>query len=453
MTNTNNWKINKEHNITMCSLIRTILKKWKFILCCALIFGMIFAGYKYYKDLKTLNDLAITPIEKPALLPAEAEEIAYVKSLQNILDEQNQYIEESILLKINAYQENRVALQYQINGENGNDVLRLLEIFVSYIGNGGAVSDILASNEFDISAQYLQELIRASRTESAFDVFNDNPDRYFYVYVIGENSEMAEKLADSLEKVMESYGKTILGTSEQNLVLLARQNNVLYDMELEQTKNTLMFNRNSQTNTINTLVSQFSDAQKIAYNKESGEAHTKETIPTVKTSLDFTYFLVGIVIGIFLGSCWITCLYLLNNKVKSTVEIEKNCNVPVYGTLKAGSQYANHNIFEKKRILARLTLICAKKNLKNIIFTSGHEVSKEIISAKDLLWEGLRQQDIRFSFAENVLEQIELYKEFETSDAVILLVEINKTTYTVLEQVLSFLSENEMLLLGIIVID
>ena len=122
----NNWKLKEEREISVADLVKKTIRSWKFILCCALICAMIFGGYKYYKDhkaLKNYTEQETSPVEVSELTPAEKEGLAYAKALQSFLDGQDTYMEESILLKINPYQENRVALQYELRGVNEDDAL------------------------------------------------------------------------------------------------------------------------------------------------------------------------------------------------------------------------------------------------------------------------------------------------------------------------------------------
>lgn len=451
----NNWKRKEEREISVADLVRKLIRSWKFILCCALICGVIFTGYKYYRDFRNHKRAeAVQPAtEEQVLTPVEKEGIAYVHSLEHNLDEQDAYMEESILLKINPYQENRATLQYEIRGGNGDEALAILERYISYIRNGGVVSDLLADSDLEMEAQYLQELIRVEESASAYDAFNNRSSRFFSVHVIGEDDGMAEMLADAAEAALRDYGETLLTVPGQELVLLSRQSSVIYDAELEQKRNALLANRNAQAGTINALVSQFSEAQMVEYTGLSDEA--SEIVAKTETAavgIDLKYMIVGIIIGIFVGCCWIIFCYLISNKIKSAAELEKNYDLCVYGTLKNNTKNETENILAKKQILARMVLNCHKNHREKLVFLSDHDIVP--FSETNVYFQNeLEKQGIKSIAAENMLEQLEMYEQLGDRDAVVILLEAERTAYPMLDKMLGFLVENGIFLSGVIVFE
>lgn len=450
----NKWMKKEEREILITDLVKTVIKSWKLVLCWAIICAAVFTGFKYYKDTKSIAEPHQPPIEEKSLTPLEKEGLAYVRSLQNILNEQDTYMAESILLKINPYQENRTVLEYEVRDENGDTALGILEQYISYIGNGGAVSDVLSQNEIDIPVQYLRELIHAEESVSAYDTFNNRPNRRFSVYIIGDSAEMAGDLADAMEKVLQSYRESIFTTPEQELVLLSRQNSIIYDIELEQKRNSLMSNRNAHTNTINSWVSQFSEMQLAEYSGNKNEPeNTNEKVEPVEVKIDIKYIIIGIVIGLFLGCCWVILCFLLSSKIKSAAEIEKNYNVCVYGTVKRTSKDGDKNHQEQNWIFSRLVLNCHKNNIERIVFVSDHELGLLLSNKDNLLQKRLREHGINSIIAENMLEQIDIYDKMGITDAVIIFVNAHKTSYTFFNKILMLLEENHIFLSGVIVIE
>ncbi|MCI8881343.1 MAG: hypothetical protein HFH28_11560 [Clostridiaceae bacterium] len=453
----NNWKLKEEREISVADLVKKTIRSWKFILCCALICAMIFGGYKYYKDhkaLKNYTEQETSPVEVSELTPAEKEGLAYAKALQSFLDGQDTYMEESILLKINPYQENRVALQYELRGVNEDDALGILEQCMFYINDGRMASDIVPRHGIETTAQYLQELICSDKLESANEISNNRSNRYFTVYVIGEDTDHAAKLADSVEKCLRIYGKSILPAPEQELVLLSRQDSVIYDDDLEIIQNTIRETRNAKSDTLNALVSQFSDAQMAEYNEiNSRPDDTAELHPSATVSIDKKYVIAGLAIGIFIGCCWIVFFYLLNGKIKSTTDIEKNYDLCVYGTIKRRAKKATQKQQERDQILARIILNCHKNHLEKLLFISGHEMDETLKMEYDYFCSEIEKQGIKCTAAENMLSQMEMYEHIGEKDAVVVFAEAEKTSYQLFDKMLIFLIENNIPLSGVIVME
>ena len=450
----NNWKQNDVRDISIIEIMTGLLKRWKLLLCCAVAGALMFMSYGYYKNRSnTVTDAQLHPGET-LLTEAEQKEVEYAKALKNIIDEQNAYMEETLLLKINAYQEDRVILQYKINGIDADDAFQFLEQCTSYIENGRAVEDILlqTGESFDLSAQFLQELIGVGRSESVYDVFNDSLSRYFCVYVIGKDKDMAERLAEALENVFDSYGEQEHGQSGRGLVLLSRQNGVVYDMNLEQKKNTLLSSQNAQINTLNSITAQFTENQRAAYSLIPDDKTTEEKEMKSNLFRYVKYIILGIVVGIFLGCCWIIGWYLLSDKIKSVGEIERNYDLCVYGALKKRTRDEAADLRLKNQILARMVLNCHKNNLEQLIFISEQKISP-FFGKNSLFEKELKEQGIKSIVVESMSESVQMYGQLENTDAVVIFAEVKKTTYSEFDKMLRILHENNILLAGVIVME
>lgn len=454
MRNTNSWKKPNGHEISMMDIIEKIVRSWKVILCYIAAGTLIVGGYGYYKNHRqAVRENELFP-EEITLTKEESEAVEEARFLQNILADQETYTKETVLMRINAYQENRAVLQYEITGVDDNDALHIMEQCIAYIENGGAVADILAltGNKFDLSSQYLQELIQTVYPDSIYNILNDSPNRYLNICILGENAEIAESLADAMEIVLDAYGRSIVTAPEQELVLLTRQMKIIYDQDLEQKKNALITNRNAQNNNLKSLVSQFTEEQNAVYSEDAFEV--MPNIPETRGNVIkkcIKFVIAGMMTGAFLGCFWIVIRYLLSNKVKSIADMEINYLLPVFGLISSHQKNEIKDRQETNKILAQLLFSCNKKNLNNILLVSGHEMKKKLEYGN--VQNELSVHGIKATVIENILEKPKVYKHLVDADAVVVLVEKEKTTYPVLDRTLMFLEENEVLVLGSIIVE
>ncbi len=108
---------NQVREISLRHLFWKVMLGWKLWIVCALLFAILLPGVKYAK-----NAQAYKAVQQPqedvtqtvTFTKTEQQQIDDVKSLQVLLDKNSQYMQESLLMNIDPYQEHVLELKYYL---------------------------------------------------------------------------------------------------------------------------------------------------------------------------------------------------------------------------------------------------------------------------------------------------------------------------------------------------
>ena len=105
--------------ISIRHLFWKVILGWKCLIVCAVLFAILLPGVKYAKDAQTYK-AAQQPqdtVQEVTFTKDEQQQIDDVKSLQVLLDKNSAYMQNSILMNIDPYQEHVLELQYYIDSD------------------------------------------------------------------------------------------------------------------------------------------------------------------------------------------------------------------------------------------------------------------------------------------------------------------------------------------------
>ena len=121
-------KQNLEIDIELKDLIMEFFRCWKLIVCCALVGGILLGVVSYVNSYKAVNTPAPPVVESApeptgqeiidALTIDELPDVVAAVELKAQIDDKTAYLKDSILMKIDPFQVNRVSLEYLISAEN-----------------------------------------------------------------------------------------------------------------------------------------------------------------------------------------------------------------------------------------------------------------------------------------------------------------------------------------------
>lgn len=165
-----------ETTFNVKDFIIRILRKWRLLISMAVIFAVIFGGFKGLKGYKTLNSGGIqetaTESEKSLNLKSVKENAKEsVKRIRGKKAEWDSYYADSDLMEINPYQAERYVLILHIESqqiEKSVETASIAQVYKKEIENGKFYEKL--SQKTGIETGEFQELIRASVEESVIEV-------------------------------------------------------------------------------------------------------------------------------------------------------------------------------------------------------------------------------------------------------------------------------------------
>ena len=162
-------------DIDITEVIWNLLSQWKMILVTAIAMSILVSGLKYMKDSMEYNakmqeeqmkqEEARLPAEEridKILEPLSDEDktvVMYIVRQQELLRQQEEYLEDSIMINTNPANQRLLTIHYYIKGEEGIDLKVLCDIYTSLVQSTEVVSELREVIAPDVDLPYISELI------------------------------------------------------------------------------------------------------------------------------------------------------------------------------------------------------------------------------------------------------------------------------------------------------
>ena len=213
-----------EIDIELKDLFFEFLRKWRLIVCCALIGGIVLGAVAFAADVKRANTPVVPNVEVEVeedvtaeLNIDELEEVISAVQLKAQIDAKSQYISQSILMQINPFSTDKVILEYKISGADAQTALNSYQIWIE---NGGFLNEDVADEE----KIYIGELVTA-----------DASGETFMVQVLHQDAEACAALASEVKKAFGQYTTSLTMNGVVHVcTLLQETTTVVADGELHQ---------------------------------------------------------------------------------------------------------------------------------------------------------------------------------------------------------------------------
>lgn len=473
-------KLGQERIICVSDLVSEIIRRFWLVIVAAIIFAALFGGYKYIKDSEVAAQSSKTSelknMEKK-LSDTELEEVNNILRVQDNLAQQQEYVENSVLMQINAYAESNITLQYYFEVQNGEDNFNLMNMYQSYVNNGSLAAD-LKMKGINLDVQYIGELISCT---SDYDAANSSADIIlpedicsFDVKVIHANEEECRALAGAIKECMEEYHQKLEETvDEHQLALMDESYAEVVDKSLWTYKLDRVNSIVSMQERLETLQQDISDAQKAVIaeytmrneqeNKSDDKVEEQENI--AKVSISKKYVVVGGLGGIILACLYIIICYIMRGTINNSEDLQYLYNLRILGNIRKTDKI---NIFQsvwntllgkktvllsseesKKLLLSNLRITCEKNNIKKFLISSSNCLQGDQEWLKSLIQE-LRKAGIEAEYDGNLPHSLSALEKLVQYDTVVFIEEIRVSRYEDIEKEIKLCMEQNIDILGII---
>ena len=302
-----------------------ILYRWRSILAAALIGALLLGGYAYMSNRnKTKADKTTAAAEETTEAGTlrgnyEASNALY----QHLLDDNIQYREQSIVMRINPYQVWKATAAYAVvpdgtdgtAGDSSYDPLYPIAAAYSTL-----VFDELDINRLkqiygDTDLNYINEVVTVKSPASGAHTFS--------VITVGLTREMADESLASMQEMVEKASRgSIQQVGKHKIVLLSRYIRQTVDTDMESRQAAVAKN-----------IATYQTA--ITNNNSSISKAPSAVKTTTKTSKKpgALYAAAGLALGMLLLACCYGAGYLFSDKLRSARELTERFGVPVYGAV------------------------------------------------------------------------------------------------------------------------
>ncbi len=472
------WKRTQDMEIDLTDLLRRLGMQWKQLFICALAFTMLAGGYGYLKERNRSG--VMETAEDAQLSEEELENVMSAVELHRDIRMQEEYLENSVLMKADPYHKHRVSMLYSIDGAKRQDIQKITESYLNFIINGGAAGALQKSGigDWDMDKSYLAELVTAyqksydSLYQKVIDTAEDTAgqaESLFYAEVTGLDQNQAGQLASDMQQVLKKqYTNVKAQAGSHRLTLLSTEHNILADSNLLAQQRDKRAQLKSNTANLKAAADAFNDKQLAVYQKEAGLDIEKEMIEKEENTenhdsskedaqslegggnagtaaVSAKYPVLGFLGGMFVYCGIYVCWYLFQDTVKSVKEMKNLYAFPVYGCIPLGKQ-------GNDQLVNRIRLACKKQGITKICAASDFSFTAEEKDGMEVMAGQLERFGIHTVIAEDADRDTALWDTMAEAGNVLLVCRIGTTTHQMIDDVMRFYTENGISVSGAVVL-
>lgn len=471
---------NQEREISLKELFWKIVLAWKAWLICGVIFAVLFAGLRYVKDmrsyqvaiesLKSTKGNTAKDVAETVLTADECQEVQDAKSIQQAMDKSRKYLQESVLMNIDPYQEQSLILHYYIDSDytwninkdiSGDYTSAVTNAYAEYVKSGVVAKRIQEELGLDVEERYIEELISVEKLESAVKT-----EDILTVQVIYNDEKVLEQMAQILKECLEEQTATINNTVGSHTLKLLSENIAVHtDSELAEKQSTVQSQMDSYRTQLNTLLDTMTEDQLAELDIVLAEEEEIVTGTLVKPSFSKKYLVLGFATGVIMVILWICGVAIFTSKLQSSQELETMYGLRLFGTMKKERKAVgldkvllslknrNQKQLSKKAsfqfLISNLELACKAENVTQI-FMTGTEIEHMEKAWLEEFVQKVEQAGIIVVYGENICyDAVNLRKASEIGCA-ILLEESGCSIYEEITKEVKILSEQNVKILGCI---
>ncbi len=387
MEKQDSWKKTEDIPVNLADLLRRLCMQWKRIAFCALAGALLAGGFGLLRAKSSPQETQAESLEDFELTEEEWQGVIQTAGQKRALADLENYMQQSAAMQTDPYHRNRTFLLYSITHASRKELAEITESYLSFAANGGAADALKKRNSrrWDMDKSCLAELISAYQKTYSFPYqiaagsAEDaalQAESLFYVEVTAENQEMTAHLAEDMQEVIKAHAETVRKEAgNHRLSLLSRQENVVYDRNLQsyqnEQKNQLQASRSGLKAAEEALTSvqaaayeellameekdrekdagtdagKESEKDRIKYLDKYGEknAQTGSSVQEedgsgaagIPLRRIFKFVFLGLFGGAFAYCGIFACVYLFRDTVKSAEEMKERYAFPVYGEIPA----------------------------------------------------------------------------------------------------------------------
>lgn len=457
--------------INFRSLIWRIIFAWKWIFLGAVIGTLLFVGIGHIKNSNNGNASNVTDSSDGVLTEIQKSNANRLLELYEQLNYYEQYIEESLIMKVNPLCYNAIKLQYYVDsdyiiditdGSKNDYTAALVNAYSTYVTSDAFIDEIKLLLDIKQANNYIRELftVKYDIESSVIEIVAVVPSNIDATLMMTKMLDVMKDKEEALQLVGKHQLKEINASIDEMTSndMVAQRSTIVRSLDtakqsIEATKATL---------SLEELV--YVD-EKLEYDQYKGGyvIEIQETPGTNKK-----YAVIGFILGAFAVIGYYVLNVVISNKLQDEKDIRYLFNIKLLGVMDAKYDKLGpiENILYKiknrgeitytleeqlNRIVIGIDILCKKNGMSKIFISgcclqkiNGHYIDelKQALLAKGIEVVGLGEIDTEAGALDSASK----------TEAVVLLEKIEKSRYEQIEQEIAVSVDYNIPMLGAIVI-
>lgn len=448
----------QEKEISLLSLFRYLLKRWKSIILVAVILAIGFSSLGYVSERKRLN----TPLDEiqKNLTDDEIAALLKVQDMDAELKALNYYIENSVIMNMDPYNVQRASLSYFVDtkhitnyaGDTESDLTwDIMSIYVSKLNSMDWKAEALKEAGSDIDLKYFNEMVSISTSGRTFTITITYPDAEQLKVIMNVLQENIQSYKDDISSAIGTHSLTLIGNTMESSVL---------DRDLKAVQEDKEYQLGSLYEEVKKSKNALNEKQKTMY---YGRVLSQQELSTGIISDEVPQAGISVkkfVMGGFLGGILMVAIYsvqfITQNKVRVEDNVEATLGISNLGYAELPLSKKQDFIHKKIRraelrvtdglspdeqfnvILSNIKHECSGAESLYINSPEGDELSKR-------LSESLTKSGVSCHVVDNIMKQTE---SLNSNSAVVFVVRTDYSTYPQLYREINFCTMRSAKLIG-----
>lgn len=497
--------------VYMKEIVQCIMLKWRNILACMIVFAILLGGYGAIKSYRAVSlekiqdenidytqyEQNLTETELLEVQDAVNDYITYAKTY----DDYKTYLENSIIMQLNANAVPTKKILYQIQGNK--EVVNISDAYAELLPNDKLCQKVLEKTGWQVEQSYINELISIvnSHLETSMlggqiniDTIENSAGDSGDISVLVTVKIMADKETNCeiIAEIVEEEIDTITTDLRNKFGFFDIEKvNEYYNeeasRELLQEQQTCKNEMNNVSNLLKNLKNSLSEEQQNYYfalinnhlkesekdgedEKKFEESLVEETVQVRYINLKYVVFGAGI--GFLLCCFYLLCKMFVDRHLVSEYHITNTLNSSLLETFVGdrkkkklfnfldnaiykmfGKDFEKNSKDEKIQILGtKIKIFIEKNKIKNICIVTSTK-SKKIDWISEKLINFFKENDINCAYEQDILYNAQALERFTGAEGVIFIEQIGKSLVDEINQEMKYCKEYQVTDIGFILVE
>lgn len=331
----------EQREIGASELFFYFLSKRKSIMITLLVFVILFNGIYFINNIKTDKNNPSEKVTEESLSKEEQENVDNMRLMKRQLRSLIKYKNNSELMKINAYRQFKVTLQYSIESLE-DDSETISEAYQTYINGGALVNE--TAPKLDYEQEVLGELITVYGSEKER---TNNSETTFKVEVVHRSKSKCKQIAGMVDASIRKQKFSSL-IHNYKLIRLSKSSKMDIDMELQKHQDDIINFIAAKQTGIKTLETNLSSDAKFVLGQEENKKNEDQNKINQVFNLKYTF--VGICSAILLLFIVYFVRYTHDFSLKHEYELRDIFGLKLFGIL-------------DEQTISEITMFCKKAGI------------------------------------------------------------------------------------------
>lgn len=495
----------ESYEINLIDVFKKIIRRWRFLLLCALSGALLFSGIGIYNNI-SFNNSIVSKDNAPSEIGKNLS-TKELTNLTNLTDTQISDVKTAVKA-YNLIEEYYTSFEEDFEADDVYKSSTIMQYVITANTSGTVTASDLASNVIKSLEQYINSTGMAKSIEElsngklAFKdiknciIINYNQDSLtsisketdlsrnisFFITCKGKDDNVVDLLVDYIDKVINSYVKKFANYGTVTIKLVDSYAGTIKNMDAMTNSLSDITAILTAKTTFNNITKSFVDEQKALFNsllqKEvlvtnitiKGAIIYSDSKPVAITNGLILNIVIGMVLGIIIAGLTVACQYALSGKIKTKEDLISRFGYYCIGNAEKerifkgfGSKF--DRLLAKKEetytcsvedriklILSNIKAISKRNNINGIVISSTIALSDDNMSCINFIIEQLQNNGIEISFEGNVLTNVNGFDQMTEKRNIIIVEKIGDSKLNDIEKLDVITKEYDVNILGFICI-